>query len=132
MAYISRYSPRIGTKSYAMPDDISNEEKAQREYILTKILKQTALKNNEKFIGKTVKVLVERLCPRRKTLTEEQKTRNCYIGENAQFINVKTFLPIPNNNTTFNMNSLIGDFVEVKITKTKSFSMEGKIIKKAI
>jgi len=117
MAYIARYSARKGTASYKLENNISPEEKAKRENILTDILKQTALENNENFIGKTVRVLIDK------------KIANGYIGKTAQFVNVK--IPL-SANTADRYSPLqteeikIGQFVNVKITKADFFGMEGE------
>lgn len=60
MAYIAQYSPRQGTVSAKMKDDIPKEIKKQRDKKLNEVLKKTALENNKKYIGKTVEVLVEK------------------------------------------------------------------------
>lgn len=58
MAYLSEYSPRSGTlAAQKMKDDVSAKEKARRKNILNGILAKSALKNNKKLLGKTVKVL---------------------------------------------------------------------------
>ncbi|MBU1992360.1 MAG: tRNA (N6-isopentenyl adenosine(37)-C2)-methylthiotransferase MiaB [Patescibacteria group bacterium] len=60
-AYISRYSPRMGTVSAkTMEDDVSGEEKARRWHRLNDLLKRTAKRNLKKHIGKKVNVLVEK------------------------------------------------------------------------
>ena len=58
MAFISEYSPRPKTAAYKIfKDDVPHEEKERRKGELNEILKKTALENNQKLIGKTVKVL---------------------------------------------------------------------------
>jgi len=105
MAYIARYSPRPGTAAESLTDNVSPEKKARREHILTDILKQTALENNGKFLRKTIPVLVER------------QIGNDSIGQTEQFVNVKLK----------SSENLVGEFVNVKMTKITSFGLEGKI-----
>ena len=58
MAFISEYSPRPKTVAAKMfKDDVPREEKERRKNELNEILKKTALENNQKLVGKTVKVL---------------------------------------------------------------------------
>ena len=64
MAYIAKYSPRVGARSARWEDDVSNEEKSERLARLTEVLKRTSLLHNESLIGKRLKVLVERVDPR--------------------------------------------------------------------
>lgn len=58
MAYINKYSPREGTEANLLKDTVSPKEKKKRERELTAILAETALKNNKKYLGKTIEVLV--------------------------------------------------------------------------
>lgn len=117
MAYIARYSPRPGTASSYLKDNISRDEKARREKKLTDILKQTALENNKKFLGKIEMVLVEKnLVGHKKCPTK--KEGNIYIGKTRQFTNVKFKSP----------KKLTGRFAEVKITNVDSWGMGGELI----
>jgi len=58
MAYISEYSPRPGTAAAkTMKDDVPHKEKECRKKILNGILAKSALANNKKLVGKTVRAL---------------------------------------------------------------------------
>ncbi|MHB8904353.1 MAG: tRNA (N6-isopentenyl adenosine(37)-C2)-methylthiotransferase MiaB, partial [Patescibacteria group bacterium] len=46
MAYISKYSPRPGTVSSKMKDNVSPAEKKRREKVLTLLLRETALRDS--------------------------------------------------------------------------------------
>ena len=59
MAYIFKYSPRIGTVSAGMPDNVSEEEKERRNQILLEILKKQSLEFNERLVGTVQEVLIE-------------------------------------------------------------------------
>lgn len=60
MAYISQYSVRKGTLGAKIfTDDVSREEKKQRDVKLNKVLELCALENNKKYVGSLVRVLVE-------------------------------------------------------------------------
>jgi tRNA-2-methylthio-N6-dimethylallyladenosine synthase len=62
MAYISEYSPRKGTASAMLPDDISSKEKTRRKkYLNDEILAVSALAHNKKMIGTIQKALVEKI-----------------------------------------------------------------------
>ena len=57
--FAAKYSPRPGTRSAALPDDVSEETKDGRlQRILTRA-RQIAIEENEAYIGTTVEVLVE-------------------------------------------------------------------------
>jgi len=105
MAYIAQYSPRPETLAAKMKDNISKEEKREREKILTEVLKKTALEKNKKFVGKEIEVLVE-------------KSKDSFlIGKSRHYKTVK--FPGPKD--------LIGKFVKVKITEAIPWGLKGKI-----
>ena len=57
--FVAKYSPRPGTRSASLPNDVSEEEKDERlQRILTRA-RQIAIEENEAYIGMTVEVLVE-------------------------------------------------------------------------
>jgi tRNA-2-methylthio-N6-dimethylallyladenosine synthase len=103
MAYIAKFSPRPGTLAAKMRDSVSSREKERRRRVLTEILKKTALKNNKKFIGETVEVLVE------------GKKKNFLIGKTRSYKTVNFAGP----------NRLIGKFAKVKITSALPWGLKG-------
>jgi tRNA-2-methylthio-N6-dimethylallyladenosine synthase len=109
MAYISQYSPRSQTAAYKLKDNVSREEKKQREKILTEILKETASKNNQKYIGKIIPILVKE---------KNKKKKNYFYGEIKQIKNVEFE----------SSQNFIGQFIKVKITKANPWGLKGKLI----
>jgi tRNA-2-methylthio-N6-dimethylallyladenosine synthase len=109
MAYIAMYSPRPGALSHRWFDDVSLEIKKQRHYQLTEDLKIHARAYNESMIGKTYRVLV-------KGLTRHE-------GYLAALTEGKINVRFLSDNET-----LIGQFVDVKITSAADFSVEGEIV----
>ena len=102
MAFISEYSPRPKTAAAKyFKDDVSHKEKEGRKDELNEILKKTALENNQKLIGQTVKVLNDR--------TEGNKL-------------------IKITNVRHPMFNIKNEFVMVKILKAKTWSLEGKLV----
>jgi len=107
MAYINQYSPREGTASAKLKDDVSKAEKKEREKELNQILAQTALEINKKLIGKVLDILVY------------QKGKNdIWLGKTRTFKVVKFK----------SKDNLLGKFVKVKIIKVESFGLHGYII----
>ena len=107
MAYISIYSPRTETTAFEFKHTIPHHEKQRRHKILTDILKQTALENNKKYIGKTIKVLVN-------------KTKNKFlIGKTNTYKTIKFIGP----------KSLVGQFIKVKIIKPLAWGLGGTLQK---
>ena len=108
MAYISEYSPRPGTAAFKLVYNVSPAEKTRRKNQLDKILRQTALANNKKYIGKTVRVLME-----------NQTKVGKWFGKTATGKDIR-----------FSAKSSIcraGNFVKVKVTGAKEFCLAGKV-----
>ncbi len=108
MAYINKFSPRTETKATKLEDNISPKEKNRRDRVLTEVLKQTALEHNKKYIGKTIKILVD-------------KTKKGFLfGKTRTYKTVKIE----------SKKNLLGQFVEVKIVDALPWGLKG-VIKKA-
>ncbi len=108
MAYIARYSPRYGTAAEKIKDNVGADEKKRREGELMKVLRKTALKNNQKYSGRTVKVLAE--------------------GKNKKGI---LFGKTETNKTVkfWGDKNFVGKFVSVNITAVEDFSLSGDLQK---
>ena len=59
LAYIFKYSPRKGTRSAKMEDDVPQSVKEERNQILLGELAKSSLKANLKTVGQTLEVLAE-------------------------------------------------------------------------
>ncbi|MDR1401988.1 MAG: tRNA (N6-isopentenyl adenosine(37)-C2)-methylthiotransferase MiaB [Puniceicoccales bacterium] len=59
MAFVFKYSPRAGTKSAEMVDDVPESEKVRRNQILLKHIEEASLRCHRQFVDHTVEVLVE-------------------------------------------------------------------------
>jgi len=110
LAYISQYSPRPGTVSFKIKDNVSRAEKKQRDRELTNILSQTALENHQQYLNKIVTVLVE-----------GKNKRGKYYGKTSSY---KTVLFTANKKTN---QHLIGQFVPVYIKQVHPFGLEGEL-----
>jgi len=107
MAYIAIYSPRPGTPAAKFIDKIDFQEKKRREKLLYKILERTALKNNKKYIGKIVDVIIE------------SKKGDFYFGKTKTFKNIKIFTK---------KRIALGNFYKVEISSVKPWGLEGRLI----
>lgn len=112
LAYIAQYSPRPGTVSYRMKDNVAPTEKKRRAFIINEILKETALAGNQKYLGQTVEVLVS-----------DRNRRGKYCGKTSNYQTV--VIETPTKNSGNKSKNLIGQFVKVKITKVMAFGLEG-------
>jgi tRNA-2-methylthio-N6-dimethylallyladenosine synthase len=59
MAFIFKYSPRPGTQSVKLFDNVTGEEKERRNQILLRRVEETSFFHNQKMIGTNVEILVE-------------------------------------------------------------------------
>ena len=109
-AYTFIFSPREGTPAEKMQDDVTLEEKNKRLQMLNNCVNKYALENNENYLGKTVKVLLEDFSDKGDMLMGYTDT--------MKLVNV-----IGNKN-------YLGKIVDVEITDVKTWSMDGKIIEK--
>jgi tRNA dimethylallyltransferase len=109
MAFISQYSPRPQSFCYSnLKDDVTKNEKRQRDKSLNKILSEFALKNSRLFLKKTIPMLVI------------EKQGEYYFGRTRQNKAIR-FKALEKD--------LVGKFVNVKVTKVLPFSLEGELVK---
>ena len=103
------YSPRVFTKAGKMVDKFLTEEvKYERLNRLNEKNREVCLKSNEKFIGKTLKVLVES-----KTVKDGKITLNGR-ADNNKIVHFE------------DATKKIGDFVNVKINKAQTWCLYGE------
>lgn len=102
------YSKRSGTKAAELPDEISDKEKGQwlRELILFQ--REISTKFLSRFVGKTLRILVE---------GEGKNDKSYLTGKSDENIIVE-FRGSP---------KLIGEFVNIKITKAMNWALLGEI-----
>lgn len=108
-AFTFIYSPRENTAACRLKDETPLREKEKRLYKLNEIVNKYFLENNQKLVGKTVKILVD-------GHNENGKTELFGYTDTNKLIN-------------FNGDeSLIGKIVEVKITDAKTWSLDGEYV----
>ncbi len=103
--YISEYSQRDGTGSAFMHDDVSHEMKTRRKDKINEILKITALKNNQKLLNTSQKVLVTK-----------KLDQGIYQGrtKHNKIVRVQS-----------NQELTVGEFRDIIITKVIAWALEG-------
>ncbi len=109
MAYIAQYSVRPGAVASTWADDVPKAKKRERYHILTDELMKHSLVYNEGLIGKTLRVLVG-----------GYDRKNGYLTGHTEG---KIVIRFKSRNK-----SLIGQFVDVKITSATALSIEGEVI----
>jgi tRNA-2-methylthio-N6-dimethylallyladenosine synthase len=106
MAYIAIYSARPGAVSSKWADDIPQDLKKKRLHILSEELKKYTSEHNRQMIGKNYRVLVT-----------GQDRKEGYLSGHTEG---KIIVRFPSKNL-----SLVGNFVNIKITAASDFSIEG-------
>lgn len=108
-AFTFIFSPRIGTPAAKMEDSISLNEKERRLYELNQLINQCAKKANDQYLNKVVPVLIE---------GPSEKDSHMMMGytDTMKLVNVK------------NAGDFIGKIVNVKITDTKTWSLDGELV----
>lgn len=108
-AYIFKYSPRFGTPSFKMKDDVSPEEKTARFLELEKVQKRLQSESLSRYNGKTVSVLAEKF---------SAKSQDDLSGHSACH-RVVNFKGTP---------EMLGKIVNVRVTEAKSNSLYGEVV----
>ena len=114
MAYISQYSERSETAASKLKDNVPQKEKKKRWKELTKILEKTALKNNKKYIGRKVEVLVNEI------------KNGFLIGKTKSYKSIK----IINQESGIRNQELVGQFVKAKVIDALPWRLKGTLKKK--
>jgi len=110
LAFISEFSSRKGTTASIIDDDVSHTEKERRKkYLNDEILAKSALKQNNKLLNQIIKSLVERIDNKGHIV--------------ARTLNYKEVI-ITNSDDE----NLIGQFVNIKITKVSPWKVWGEIV----
>ncbi|GGJ22731.1 tRNA (N6-isopentenyl adenosine(37)-C2)-methylthiotransferase MiaB [Paenibacillus hunanensis] len=108
-AYTFIYSPREGTPAATMEDNVPMEVKKERLQRLNATIKQYSRIGSEKFLGQVVEVLVEGASKNNdQVLAGRTRSNKLVHFEGSE--------------------ELIGEFVYVKITDSKSFYIKGELV----
>ncbi|MGL9760169.1 MAG: tRNA (N6-isopentenyl adenosine(37)-C2)-methylthiotransferase MiaB [Symbiopectobacterium sp.] len=110
MSFSFIYSARPGTPAADMVDDVSEEEKKQRLYILQERIRQQAMQFSRRMLGSSQRILVEG-ASRKSVMELSGRT------ENNRVVN---FEGTPD---------MIGKFIDVKIVDVRSNSLRGIVVK---
>ena len=107
-AFTFVFSARVGTPAAKLPDKTPVKEKEERLQRLNEVVNKYFLENNKKLEEKIVPVLVEGISDK----------KNMYYGysDTNKLINFSS-----------NKSIEVGDIVDVKITKAKTWSLDGEL-----
>ncbi len=109
-AFTFIFSKRAGTPAALMEDNLTEEEKNSRLYRLNEVVNKYANLSNQRYLNKTVKVLLE-----------DYSDKEGYLmgyTDTMKLVNVKAD------------KKYLGEIVDVKITMIKTWSMDGILSKK--
>lgn len=109
-AFTFAFSPRENTPAALMKETVSEKVKMDRLHRLNEVVNKYSNEANKKMKDKIVKCLVT-------SLSDKDKNKVCGYTENMKLVNID------------GDKSLIGKIVKVKITDTKSFSLDGIYVK---
>lgn len=103
------FSPRVGTPAEKMDDPVSREEKGKWFKELTDLQEKIAAERTHETVGKTYRVFVEEKGKTGEGFLAGRTDGNCIIEFEAP-------------------ESLIGNYANVKVTKTLTWIMHGEIV----
>jgi tRNA-2-methylthio-N6-dimethylallyladenosine synthase len=110
-AYMFKYSPREGTKSFNMEDDVPEEVKAKRLQEIIDLQQKISYDKNQELIGKEETILIEGF---------SKKSDQFFSGRTDT--NKVVIIPIDHNIRE-------GDYVKVKIDRATSATLFGRSVK---
>ncbi len=125
MIYIGKFSPRSGTRAVKMEDDVPQKVKEKRWQEITDLLKKHLEKENKKYVGMVLKVLID----------AEKKGK--YYGRTDNYkvveIDKKSISTIlsraeGSHHSNKKQTSLLGQFADVEITDSTAWMLKGRII----
>ena len=105
-AFTFAFSPRENTPAALMKNVVSEDVKMDRLHRLNEVVNKYSNEANKKMLGTVVKCLVT-------GVSDKDNSKVCGYTENMKLVNIE------------GSHALIGKIVDVKITDTKSFSMNG-------
>lgn len=107
-AFTFIFSPRVGTPAELLEDNTPLEEKESRLQRLNKLVNKYSLEANQRYVGKTVEVLVN-------GISDRGENKVCGYTDTMKLVNIE------------GSKELIGEIIKVKITEAKSFSLNGEV-----
>jgi tRNA-2-methylthio-N6-dimethylallyladenosine synthase len=115
-AFIFRYSPRRDTPAAAMPEQIDERVKEERNHDLLRIVNESARRAGERLVGRDVEVLCE----------GPSKTNPARLMGRTRTNKIVVFPPSPRlRRAGEDSDELVGELVDVQIEQANGFSLYG-------
>lgn len=108
-AYIFKYSPRFGTPSFKMKDDVSPKEKTARFLELEKVQKRLQAESLSRYNGKTLSVLAEKISAKSDRDLNGHSTCHRVVNFTGD-------------------RDLLGKITNIRITQAKANSLYGEVV----
>lgn len=105
--HIFKYSPRLQTKAYSLPNQVSEKIKSQRSANLRKLSIQNMSSFMQKYAGKKIKVLIE----------EYKPSLKLYFGYSSNYIRVGVK----------SLEDIIGKIIAVNVKEARKDYMVGEV-----
>lgn len=119
ISYTAQYSSRTGTTAEAyFKDDVTHTEKKRRWRILQKLMEETVLRRNQKYLGQTVEVLVDRIEEKQRIGKDGQFEKVVFCHGNSREMKLVKFEGAP---------EMVGSLKNIQITKSNEWILEGKL-----
>jgi tRNA A37 methylthiotransferase MiaB len=99
-----------------MPDNVSRDDKKQREKILNELIIKTSLEVNQQYLGREVVVLVDGLNRRGRAYGKTSESKTVLFDFDSAAGHQEE------------LEKLIGHFVLVKISSAQTFGLEGQFL----
>ncbi len=131
--YAFAYSPRPGTRAAKLEDDVPNELKNERLNRLLDYQMQIAVKRYALCVGRTMEILVEGEAKNQKmaAATESNPEGRNPGGKSGRVWTGRTSCFKVVNFVSESPRSLLGRFVDVKITSATGLSLQGELLPEA-
>ena len=101
------------THAYLLEDDVPEDEKQRRAELVMEVQQEISMEKNQELIGKTLKVLVDRV------------EGDQFVGRteyDSPEVDNEVLIPAKDNYAR------VGDFVNVRISSAEHFDLIGKVV----
>ncbi|MHB1688008.1 MAG: tRNA (N6-isopentenyl adenosine(37)-C2)-methylthiotransferase MiaB [Ignavibacteriaceae bacterium] len=121
-AYMFKYSPREGTRSYKMEDDVTGEIKTKRLHEIIELQQQISFEVNQALLNKEEIVLVEGLSRKSEQfLSGRTDTNKVVIFPYEEKIKEGSYIKVKINRAS--SATLFGDFIDFVDTVNETFAL---------
>jgi len=119
MLFSLKYSPRPETAAFKRKDNVAPAVKIARQRELDQVWKKISLKKNQRFIGKKIVILANRI---KVVAKKSGKRETCLLGKSFENKDVQVKI---NSSAE---NNLIGQWVTVRIKEAGALALKGELV----